>query len=196
MTVLIIVLVLVVLLVVGAVLLYNRLVSLRNKVDEAWAQISVQLKRRHDLIPPLVNTVKGYASHEQATLEAVIAARNTAVDASSPAAAGQAEGQLGAALGKLFALSENYPDLKASANFQQLQQELVSTEDRIAFARQYYNDVTRQWNTAIQTIPYNLLAPSMGARKRDYFEILDIDGTRIIETMNAEDTIKPPDVQF
>lgn len=196
MVILIVLLVLIVGVFLGAVLLYNRLVSLRNKVDEAWAQISVQLKRRHDLIPPLVNTVKGYASHESKTLEAVIAARNTATHATTPGAAGKAEGQLGAALGRLFALSENYPDLKASANFQQLQQELVSTEDRIAFSRQYYNDVTRQWNTAIQTIPYNLLAPAMGARKRDYFEILDIDGTRIIETMNAEETIKPPDVQF
>lgn len=196
MVIVIVFLALIVGVIVGAVLLYNRLVSLRNRVDEAWAQISVQLKRRHDLIPPLVNTVKGYASHESKTLEAVVAARNTAVNASTPSAAGQAEGQLGAALGRLFALSENYPDLKASENFQQLQQELVSTEDRIAFARQYYNDVTRRWNTAIQTIPYNFLAPAMGARKRDYFEILDIDGTRIIETMNAEETIKPPDVQF
>jgi LemA protein len=155
----IIVVAVVVIVVLAAVFMYNSLVGLRNKVDEAWAQISVQLKRRHDLIPPLVSSVKGYASHEKGTLEAVIQARNTAINAmggpGSAAQAGQAEEALSGALGKLFALSEAYPDLKANTNFLQLQDQLVDTENRIAFSRQYYNDTVRQWNTKIQTIPFN-----------------------------------------
>jgi LemA protein len=126
MTALIVVVVIVVLVLIAAVLVYNSVVAARNKVDEGWAQISVQLKRRHDLIPNLVTTVKGYATHESGTLEAVIKARNVAVESEdSPAAAAQAENQLTQALGKLFALSESYPDLKASQNFVKLQDELV-----------------------------------------------------------------------
>ena len=197
MTTFIVVVVIVVLIVIAAVLVYNSVVNSRNKVDEGWAQISVQLKRRHDLIPNLVTTVKGYATHESGTLEAVIAARNVAVESEdSPAAAAQAENQLTQALGKLFALSESYPDLKASQNFTKLQDELVGTEDRIAFARQYYNDVVRQWNTKIETIPFNMVASSMDAERRVYFEIDDIDASRYREAMSADDTSKPPDVSF
>ncbi|HNL52669.1 MAG TPA: LemA family protein, partial [Actinomycetota bacterium] len=126
-----------------AALIYNRLVRLRNKVEEAWAQIDVQLQRRHDLIPNLVNTVKGYAAHEKSTLEEVTAARTAAVAAQGAEAAGKSEEALTAALGRLFALAENYPDLKADQNFRQLQEELSDTEDKVAFARQYYNDNVR-----------------------------------------------------
>lgn len=188
--------VIVVLAIVG-VLLYNSLVGVRNKVDESWAQISVQLKRRHDLIPPLVSTVKGYAAHERGTFEAVTEARNAAVNAmGSPAAAGQAENALSQALGKVFALAESYPDLKASANFVQLQEQLVDTEDRIAFSRQYYNDVVRQWNTKIQTVPTNIIAGRMKAQKAEYFEIEDITGARYAEAIAPEDTAKPPSIEF
>ena len=197
MTTLIVIVVLIVVIVIAGVLVYNSVISSKNKVDEGWAQISVQLKRRHDLIPNLVTTVKGYATHESGTLEAVIEARNVAVESEdSPAAAAQAENQLTQALGKMFALSESYPDLKASQNFIKLQDELVGTEDRIAFARQYYNDVVRQWNTKIETIPFNMVASSMKAERRVYFEIDDIDASRYREAMSADDTSKPPDVSF
>lgn len=128
----------------------------------------------------------------------MIQARNNAIasDDDSPAAAAQAENQLSSALGKLFALSENYPDLKASQNFSKLQDELVGTEDRIAFARQYYNDVVRQWNTKIETIPFNFVAGSMNAKRREYFEIDDIDASRYREAMSSDDTAQPPDVSF
>lgn len=200
MTGVIIAVVVVVLVVIAAIFMYNSLVGLRNKVDESWAQISVQLKRRHDLIPPLVSSVKGYAAHEKGTLEAVIQARNTAVNAmggpGSAAQAGQAEEALSGALGKLFALSESYPDLKANTNFLQLQEQLVDTEDRIAFSRQYYNDTVRQWNTKIQTIPFNFLAGTMKAKKAEYFEIQDITGAKYAEAISPEDTSKPPTVEF
>lgn len=193
----VIVVAIVVLLGVAVALLYNALVSVRNKVDEAWAQISVQLKRRHDLIPTLVATVKGYATHERGTLDAVTAARTQAVAAmGSPAAAGQAESALSEALHKLFALSESYPDLKASNNFSQLQDQLVDTENRIAFARQYYNDVVRQWNTKIQSVPTNLMAGMMKARKAEYFQIEDLAGARYAEAISPEDTAKPPQIEF
>ncbi len=197
MAALIVLIVLVVVIGVVAVVLYNSLVSTRNKVDEAWAQISVQLKRRHDLIPPLVSTVKGYATHEKGTFEAVTEARTAAVNAmGSPEAAGKAEEQLSGALKNLFALSENYPDLKASTNFQQLQEQLVDTENRIAFSRQYYNDVVRQWNTKIQSVPTNILAGMMKAEKAEYFEIQDITAARMSEALSSEDASKPPNVEF
>ena len=161
----------VLLLVVFGVVLYNRLIRLRNKVEEAWAQIDVQLQRRHDLIPNLVNTVKGYAAHEKSTLEDVTAARAAAVSAQGPAAAGTSEVALTAALGRLFALAENYPDLKADQNFRQLQEELSDTEDKVAFARQYYNDNVREWNTRIASVPDNLVAALMRAQKAEYFEL-------------------------
>lgn len=166
------------LVVVLGVVLYNRLVRLRNKVEEAWAQIDVQLQRRHDLIPNLVSTVKGYASHEKSTFEEVTAARAAAVSAQDAAAggqgaaaAGQTETVLTAALGRLFAVAENYPELKADQNFRQLQDELSQTEDKVSFARQYYNDNVREWNTRISSVPDNFVANMMGAKKAEYFEL-------------------------
>lgn len=167
------VIIIVVLLVVvaGAIIgLYNSLVRARNAIESAWAQVDVQLTRRHDLIPNLVETVKGYAAHEKETLDAVISARNAGVQASSPAAAGAAEGGLTQALGKLFALSESYPDLKANTNFRELQEELSNTEDRIAYSRQYYNDTVKRYNDKIQTVPSNLIAGPMGFGEREYFQ--------------------------
>ncbi|MFO7902966.1 MAG: LemA family protein [Planctomycetota bacterium] len=149
--------------------IYNSLVRKRNQADNAWSQIDVQLKRRHDLIPNLVETVKGYASHEQETMEKVIQARNQAVSAEGPAAAGQAEGMLGAALGKLFALAESYPDLKANQNFLALQEELSSTENKIGFARQAYNDAATRYNNAREVFPANMI--SGGFAEADLFEI-------------------------
>ena len=134
---------------------YNGLVSLRNRIENAWAQIDVQLKRRYDLIPNLVETVKGYATHERGTLEAVIQARNVAMSASGPADQAQAENMITGALKSVFALSEAYPDLKANQNFLSLQEELSGTEGRIAYARQYYNDSVVRYNTKIQTFPAN-----------------------------------------
>ncbi|MHB8971906.1 MAG: LemA family protein [Pirellulaceae bacterium] len=149
--------------------IYNGLVRRRNEKDNAWSQIDVQLKRRHDLIPNLLETVKGYAKHERETLDAVIKARNQAVSAQGPAAAGQAEGVLGAALGKLFALAEAYPDLKANQNFLALQEELSSTENRIGYARQAYNDAATRYNNAREVFPANLI--SGGFAKAELFEI-------------------------
>jgi len=149
---------------------YNGLVKLRNAIEGAFAQIEVQLKRRHDLIPNLVETVKGYAKHESGTLEAVIAARNLATQATGPQEQAGAENVLTGALKSVFALSEAYPDLKANTNFQQLQAELSSTEDRIAYSRQYYNDMVRGYNTKTQTFPTALIASTMGFKQREYFE--------------------------
>ena len=149
--------------------IYNGLVRRRNEKDNAWSQIDVQLKRRHDLIPNIVETVKGYAKHERETLDAVIQARNQAVSAQGPAAAGQAEGVLGAALGRLFALAEAYPDLKANQNYLALQEELSSTENRIGFARQAYNDGATRYNNAREVFPANLI--SGGFQKAELFEI-------------------------
>ena len=155
------------------VLTYNSLVGLRNRTQEAWSQIDVELKRRHDLIPNLVETVKGYAAHERQTLEAVTAARTNAVQAqqqAGPAQQAQAENVLSGALRQLFALSENYPDLKANQNFLSLQEELTSTEDRIAYARQFYNDSVQKYNTKIQTFPTVIVAGMFNFSKREFFE--------------------------
>jgi LemA protein len=159
---------------------YNGLVRLRNMVDEAWNQISVQLKRRHDLIPNLVNAVKGYMQFEQETLTRVIEARTAAVSATEagPANAGQAaqaENFLTGALRQLFALVENYPDLKANENVMQLQEELTTTENQIGFSRQHYNSSVREMNTAIQTFPNNVVAGMFGFNERDYFQIAESD---------------------
>jgi LemA protein len=152
---------------------YNKLISLKNQVANAWKQIDVQLKRRHDLIPNLVNAVKGAMDFEKSTLEAVIAARNKAVSAagSGVAQVAQAEGQLTQALGRLFALSENYPQLKATANIQQLQEELTSTENKVGFARQLYNDVATSYNTAQQQFPTNLVAGVAKAAPAELWQI-------------------------
>jgi LemA protein len=168
------------LIVLFLVFTYNGLVRLRNMVDEAWNQISVQLKRRHDLIPNLVNAVKGYMDFEQETLTRVIEARNQAVTAqqAGPANAGQtaqAENFLTGALRQLFALVENYPDLKANENVMQLQEELTTTENQIGFSRQHYNSTVREFNTAIQTFPNVLIAGMFGFRERDYFQIAESD---------------------
>jgi LemA protein len=162
------VIVAVVLFVIGV---YNRIVALNQRADQAFADVDVQLKQRHDLIPNLVETVKGYATHEKSTLEAVISARNTAVAAHGPAAQGAAEGALTAALGKLFALAEAYPDLKANTNFLELQRELSDVENKIAAARRFFNNAVQEFNTIIQQIPGNLIAPMGNFSKREFFEI-------------------------
>ena len=159
------------LLVVAGVLFYNRLVRLRNRVENAWAQVDVQLKRRYDLIPNLVETVKGYASHERETFEAVTNARAAAQSATGPAEQGAAEGLLSAALGRLIAVAEAYPELQADENFRQLQEELAQTENRIAVSRQVYNDTVLTYNTAIQTVPGVFFAGPLGFSKRDFFEV-------------------------
>ena len=172
-TTLVIVLVLVFLaLVIGAT--YNSLIRRRNEVDNAWSQIDVQLKRRLDLIPNLVETVKGYAAHEKTALEAVIAARNSGMAASAdPHAQASADNAMTGALRQLFALSEGYPDLKANVGFVSLQEELSNTESRIAYARQFYGDAVSTFNTAIQKFPTVLLAGMFGFSARDFFEAED-----------------------
>ena len=167
---LIVILVVVALLLLGLVLLYNRFVQLRNRVDNSWAQIEVQLKRRWDLIPNLVETVRGYAQHERGTFEAVTEARANAQRAQGPAATAAAEGILGQALGRLFAVAEAYPELQADENFRQLQTELATTENRIAVSRQVYNDTVLTYNNAIQTFPGVALAGPFGCAKREFFE--------------------------
>jgi LemA protein len=153
--------------------MYNGLVNLRNRIENAWAQIDVQLKRRYDLIPNLVETVKGYASHERETLEAVTQARNMAVNAQGPQATAQAENMLSGALKSLFAVSEAYPDLKANQNFLNLQEELTGTEGKVAYARQFYNDTVLRYNTKIQTVPSSVIAGMFNFTEREYFEADD-----------------------
>jgi LemA protein len=153
------------------ILFYNRLVGLGNQVKNAWRQIDVQLKRRHDLIPNLVEVVKDYMSYEQETLQKVIQARNQAVGAHSPEEAIAAEGVLGGALGKLFALMENYPDLKANENVARLMEELSATENKISFSRQFYNDSVMALNNAVQSFPSNIVAGLFGFREATYFEV-------------------------
>jgi LemA protein len=166
-----IVLIVVVVLIGIAVMAYNRLVALRQNANQAFADIDVQLKQRHDLIPNLVETVKGYASHERGTLEAVIAARNTATAATGVQQQAAAEGMLGAALGRLIALSEAYPDLKANANFQQLQSELSDIENKLAAARRFFNNAVSEYNTGIQQFPAVLFAGMFGFAHRDFFDV-------------------------
>ncbi len=165
-----------------AIAVYNRLVALREQAEAAWADIDVQLKRRHDLIPNLVETVKGYASHEQETFDAVIEARSRAMSADGPAAAGAAESLLGGALGKLFALAEAYPDLKASAGFRDLQQSLSALEGAIQNARRFYNAVVRDFNTKVQTVPAALVARSFGFSQKEFFQIED--GERAVPSVD------------
>lgn len=152
---------------------YNRLIALKNQVANGWKQIDVQLKRRHDLIPNLVNTVKGAMEFEKGTLEAVISARSKAVSATGVAQVAKAEGELTQALGRLFALSENYPQLKATSNIQQLQEELVSTENKVGFARQNYNDVATSYNTAQAQFPTNVVSGLAKASLAELWEIED-----------------------
>ena len=170
---LIVIVVVLVLLALYVIVSYNGLVSLRNRIENAWAQIDVQLKRRYDLIPNLVETVKGYAAHERETLDAVIQARNAGMSAQGPHDQAQAENMLTGALKSLFALSEAYPDLKANQNFAQLQEELTGTEGRIAYARQFYNDTVYRYNTKIQSFPANILANMFRFSEREYFQADD-----------------------
>jgi len=167
---LIVVLAVVALVVLFLIFTYNRLVRLRNRIDAAWSQIEVQLKRRHDLIPNLVETVKGYAAHERETLEAVVAARRQAVDATGVENQAQAENMLTGALRQLFALAEAYPDLKANQNFLALQEELTGTEGRIAFSRQFYNEQTLAYDNARESVPTNIVAGMFNFEPRAYFE--------------------------
>ena len=185
--------------VIGFVILtYNGLIQRRNVVDEAWNQISVQLKRRHDLIPNLVNAVKGYMDFEQETLTKVVEARGAAVSAaqagpSGAAQSAQAENFLTGALRQLFALVENYPDLKANQNVLQLQEELTTTENQIGFARQHYNSTVRDFNTSIQTFPSVLIAGMFGFRARDYFQIEEADAVvPIVNLRNEPPQAAPP----
>jgi LemA protein len=155
--------------VAGVVGLYNGLIKLKNRVDEAWSDIDVQLKRRHDLIPNLVNTVKGYATHEKELFEKVTEARSAAMNAGTPAEKEQTENMLSGTLKSLFAVAENYPDLKANQNFLELQRELTDTEDKIQAARRFYNGNVRDFNTKIQVFPSNLIAGMLNFTKRDFF---------------------------
>jgi LemA protein len=173
--------------IVGA---YNGLVTLKNRVVNAWKQIDVQLKRRHDLIPNLVNTVKGAMEFERSTLEAVITARNKAVSATGVRATAQAEGELSQALGRLFALTENYPDLKSNQNVLQLQEELTSTENKISFARQAYNDTATDYNTRQMVFPTNLVAGLAKASPAELWEIEDA-AERAVPTVDLS-MPKPP----
>lgn len=175
----IIVAVVVVILIIIAVVSYNRLIALKNRVDSAWAQIDVQLKRRHDLIPNLVETVKGYAAHERQTLENVVQARNVAMAAQGPRDQARAENALEGTLKSLFAVAEQYPDLKANQNFMQLQEELTSTEDRVAYSRQFFNDSVQKLNTKIQSFPSMLFAGAAKATPREYFEADEVDRSAV-----------------
>jgi LemA protein len=157
----------------AGVSLYNKLVKFREKADAAWADIDVQLKRRYDLIPNIVETVKGYAAHEKDTLEAVVAARSSAMNAQTPAQKGQAEGMLAGAMKSLFALSEAYPDLKAAGGFRELQGTLSELEDSVQNARRSYNAIVRDFNTKINQVPSNIIASAFNFDEREFFEVPD-----------------------
>jgi len=166
--------------------IYNRLVALRQTTNQAWSDIEVQLKQRQDLVPQLVNTVKGYAKHEKSTFEEVIQARNGAVNANTVQGQAQAEGMLSAALGKLFALAEAYPDLKANTNFLQLQDELSDVENKIAASRRFYNNAVQEYNTGREQFPAVLIAGPFGFNEREFFEAPE--GRQALQT--------PPVVDF
>jgi LemA protein len=168
-----IILAVIVVFVLWAISVYNRLVAMRQRVNQAYADIDVQMRQRHDLVPNLVETVKGYAAHERGTLEEVVKARNAAVSAQGPAQQAAAENMLTGALRQLFALSEAYPDLKANANFQQLQAELSDLENKIAASRRFFNNAVQEYNTGIQRFPAALFAASFGFAQKDYFDLGD-----------------------
>lgn len=161
--------------VIWAIAVYNGLIRLKNRVDEAWSDIDVQLKRRYDLIPNLVNTVKGYAAHEREVFEKVTEARTRAMGAQSAAAKAEAENALSQTLKSLFAVAENYPDLKANQNFLELQRELTDTEDKIQAARRFYNGNVRDFNTKIQVFPNNIFAGMLGFSAREFFETAEAE---------------------
>ena len=156
-----------------AIAIYNRLIGLKNQVENGWKQIDVQLKRRHDLVPNLVETVRGAMEFERDTLTAVMEARSRAVSATGPAEAGKREGELTQALGRLFAVAENYPQLTANENVRMLQEELTATENKVGFARQFYNDIATKFNIARETFPSNLVASSFGFTRAELFEITE-----------------------
>ena len=162
---------------------YNRLVALRNQTQNGWKQIDVQLKRRHDLIPNLVNTVKGSMEFERDTLTAVMEARSRAMTAAGPADASRKEGELTQALGRLFAVAENYPQLKSSDNVKMLQEELASTENKVGFARQFYNDIATKYNTSRETFPSNFIANSFNFTAVELFQITD-DADRAVPAVD------------
>ena len=168
-----IILAVIVVLVLWVIAIYNGLVSMRQRVNQAFADVDVQLRQRHDLIPNLVETVKGYAAHERGTLEEVVKARNAAVAAQGTPQQAAAENMLSGALRQLFALSEAYPDLKANANFQQLQSELTDIENKIAAARRFFNNAVQEYNSGIQRFPANLFAASFGFAPKDFFDLGD-----------------------
>lgn len=176
-----------IILAIGALLIgiYNRLVALRQTCNQAWADVDVQLKQRYDLIPNLVNTVKGYATHEKETFEEVVAARNIAVNASGPADQAKAEGMLGMALGRLFALAEAYPELKANTNFLQLQDQLADVENKISAARRFYNNAAQEYNTGREQFPAVLIAGMLGFQPREFFEAPE-----------GENVMSAPEVKF
>jgi LemA protein len=168
-----ILLIIIVVLIIWAVATYNGLVGMRQRVNQAFADVDVQLKQRHDLVPNLVETVKGYAAHERGTLEEVVKARNAAVAAQGPAQQAAAENMLSGALRQLFALAEAYPDLKANANFQQLQAELSDLENKIAASRRFFNNSVQEYNTGIQRFPAALFAASFGFAPKEFFDLGD-----------------------
>ena len=181
------------LLVIAAVVVYNRLVGLRNRTEAAWSQIDVQLKRRYDLIPNLVETVKGYAAHERETLEAVTAARRQAVDARGIEDQARAENILTQSLRQLFAVAEAYPDLKANQNFLALQEELTGTESRIAYARQFYNESILAYDNARETFPTNLVAGAFNFEAKPYFEIEEVSRENVaVDFGHRGETATPP----
>ena len=168
-----IVLAVIVVVILWVVTIYNSLVAMRQRVNAAFADVDVQLRQRHDLIPNLVETVKGYAAHERGTLDEVVKARNAAVAAQGPAQQAAAENMLSGALRQLFALAESYPDLKASTNFQQLQAELTDIENKIAAARRFFNNAVQEYNTGIQRVPAALFAASLGFAPKEFFDLGD-----------------------
>ena len=176
----------IVVLVLWVIMIYNQLVAMRQRVGQAFADVDVQLKQRHDLIPNLVETVKGYAAHERGTLEEVVKARNAAMTAQGPAQQAAAENMLSGALRQLFALSEAYPDLKANQNFQQLQAELSDVENKIAAARRFFNNAVQEYNTGIQQFPAALFAAALGFTQRTFFDVGE--ERAVVE--------KPPQVKF
>ena len=176
----------IVVLVLWIIMIYNQLVAMRQRVGQAFADVDVQLKQRHDLIPNLVETVKGYAAHERGTLEAVVQARNAAIAAQGPGQQAAAENMLSGALRQLFALGEAYPDLKANQNFQQLQAEISDVENKIAAARRFFNNAVQEYNTGIQQLPAALFAATFGFTQRDFFDVGE-------ERAQLE---KPPQVKF
>lgn len=168
------------------IFIYNSLVRVKVRTDEAWSDISVQLKRRYDLIPNLINTVQGYATHEKTVLEEVTKARTEAMGAQSVGEAAKADNMFQEALKSLFAVTENYPDLKANQGFQQLQAELVDTEDKIQAARRFYNGAVRDLNTKIQTIPFNIVAKMLGFKDKEFFEVSGAEATAVADPVKVD----------